>query len=187
MRLSLLMGLLCFCLMANSQNSAQDIIKNKPRYGFGQIYTGFRYGIKDTYNPQAAFVFNQGIIGYYHQISDEVSGKIIYDVTRTTHFYEITDTAGNQLSYSYFEGSKYTAYLKMAEIKWDFHQLFSLRVGQLLSTQYLTFQDRFWGFRYIDVTQQEKFRLGMPADFGAQLDFSYKGKFLNQISVVNGE
>lgn len=187
MRLLLLMGLLSLFLVANSQNSAQDITKDKSRYAFGQIYTGFRYGFKDTYNPQAAFVFNQGIIGYYHKISEEVSGKIIYDVTRTTHFYEITDTAGNQLSYSYFEGSKYTGYLKMAEIKWDFHRLFSLRVGQLLSTQYLTFQDKFWGFRYIDVTEQEKFRLGMPADFGAQLDFSVKGKFLNQLSVVNGE
>ena len=156
-------------------------------YVFGQIFGGFRYSIKESYTPRAAFEFNQGIIGYYHQISDKVSGKIMYDVTRTTHLYEITDTAGNPLNYSYFEGSKYTAYLKMAEIKWDFSEYFSLRLGQLLSTQYLTFQDPFWGLRYVDVTFQEKFRLGMPADFGAQLDFRYKGVVLNQLSVVNGE
>jgi hypothetical protein len=99
----------------------------------------------------------------------------------------ITDSAGNPMTYDYFEGSKYTAYLKMAEIKWNISEYFSLRVGELLNTQYLTFQDKFWGYRYIDVTYQEKFKLGMPADFGFQLDFTYKDKLLNQFSIVNGE
>jgi hypothetical protein len=156
-------------------------------YAFGQIYTAFRYGFKDTYKPQAAFEFNQGIIGYFNQISEKVSGKIMLDVTRTTNITSITDTTGNQLSYEYFEGSKYTAYLKMAEIKWDINEYLAFRVGELLSTQYLTFQDKFWGYRYIDVTYQEKFRLGMPADFGVQFDFKYKDKLLNQFSIVNGE
>ena len=170
-----------------SQKTSQDVTKDKDKYVFAQIYAGFYFSFKDIFKPQAAFQFNQGIIGYYHKISDNVSGKIMYDVTRTTHFYEITDTAGNKLDYKYFEGSKYTSYLKMAEIKWSINDNFDFRVGQLLSTQYLTFQDKFWGFRYIDVTFQEKYRFGMPADFGVQLDFKYKDKFLNQFSIVNGE
>ncbi|MCD4735334.1 MAG: hypothetical protein K8R53_04785 [Bacteroidales bacterium] len=167
--------------------TGQDTIKEKKNFVFGQIFGDFRYSIKDSFKPQAAFNFNQGIIGYYHKISDKVSGKIMYDVTRTTHIFEITDTAGTKLNYSYFEGSKYTAYLKMAEIKWKLNRFFTIRAGQLLSTQYLTFQDKFWGYRYVDVTFQEKFRLGMPADFGAQLDFTVGDKFVNQLSVVNGE
>ena len=169
-----------------SQNSSLKVHKDEKSYVFGQIFTDFQYGLKDTYKPRAAFRFNQGIIGYKHTFSDKLSGIIIYDVTRTTHF-EISDTSGNKLDYSYFEGSKYTAFLKMAEIKWKINDYFTLRVGELLNTQYLTFQDKFWGFRYIDVTMQEKFRLGMPADFGAQLDFQYGEKFLNQFSIVNGE
>jgi hypothetical protein len=167
-----------------SQNTSQEISKSEKSYVFGQIYADFQYGLKDTYKPRAAFRFNQGIIGYKHTFSDKLSGIIMYDVTRTTHF---TDTTGNIMDYSYFEGSKYTAYLKMAEIKWKMNEYFTFRVGQLLNTQYLTFQDKFWGFRYIDVTMQEKFRMGMPADFGAQLDFHYGKKFLNQFSIVNGE
>ncbi len=173
--------------MVISQNSSQVITKDEKSYVFGQIYTAFYYGLKDTYKPQAAFQFNQGIIGYKHTFSGKLSGLIMFDVTRTTHIYEITDTAGNSLNYEYFEGSKYTAYLKMAEIKWTINDYLIFRVGQLLTTQYLTFQDKFWGYRYVDVTMQEKFRMGMPADFGAQLDFKYKDKFLNQFSVVNGE
>ncbi len=174
-------------LSAFSQNSAQEVTKEKDSYAFAQIFAGFYYGFKDTYKPQAAFVFNQGILGYYHELSDKVSGKIMFDVTRTTNFSSITDTAGNMLNYDYFEGSKYTAYLKMAEIKWDINDHFTFRVGQLLNTQYLTTIDKFWGFRYVDVTLQEKFRFGNPADFGVQFDYSVKDKLLNQLSVVNGE
>jgi hypothetical protein len=174
-------------LLAFSQ-SAQDVTKDKDSYPFAQIFTGFRYGFKDTYKPQAAFEFNQGIIGYFHRISPKVSGKIMFDVTRTTNFNGVTDSSGQSMIVSdYFEGSKYTAYLKLAEIKWDINHIIALRVGQLLNTQYLTFQDPFWGYRYVDVTFQERFRLGMPADFGIQLDVNVKGKFLNQFSIVNGE
>ncbi|MBW6460849.1 MAG: porin [Bacteroidales bacterium] len=167
--------------------SSQDVTKEKTSYPFARIFMGFRYGFKDTYKPQAAFEFNQGIIGYFHQIAPNVSGKIMFDVTRTTNFDNVKDTAYQSLVTTYFEGSKYTAYLKMAEIKWDINDHLSLRAGQLLNTQYLTFQDPFWGYRYVDVTFQERFRLGMPADFGVQLDVKAGEKFLNQFSVVNGE
>ncbi|MBN2173472.1 MAG: hypothetical protein JW731_05035 [Bacteroidales bacterium] len=185
-RLSIL-GMLLIPFILYGQNSSQLIEKPKESYAFGQIYCNFHYTLNDHYDPKAAFNFNQGIIGYKHQLAENLSGIIMYDVTRTTHIFEITDTAGNALSYNYFEGSKYTAYLKMAEIKWDISDMFIFRVGQLLNTQYLTFQDKFWGYRYVDVTYQEKFRLGMPADFGAQLDFKWKNKLVNQFSVVNGE
>ncbi len=170
-----------------SQNSSQSTEKDTKSNFFGQIYTDFYYCFNNDYTPQAAFRFNQGIMGYKHTFSGKLSAIIMFDVTRTTHIMEITDTAGNPLNYSYFEGSKYTAYLKMAEIKWSINEYLTLRVGQLLNTQYLTVQDKFWGYRYVEVTMQEKFFLGMPADFGAQLDFKYKDKFLNQFSVVNGE
>lgn len=186
MRAFSLIVLLGICLSAFSQNSSQLVKKEKSNYVFAQIFTDFRYAFND-YKPKAAFNFNQGIIGYKHQLAENLSGTIMYDVTRTTHFYSITDTVGNDLNYSYFEGSKYTAFLKMAEIKWDINHVVTLRVGQLLSTQYLTFQDRFWGYRYIDVTFQERYFMGMPADFGAQVDFKIGKKIVNQFSVVNGE
>lgn len=170
-----------------SQNSSQVVSKDEQSYLFGQIYTSFYYCNNDLYSPKSAFVFDQGIIGYKHKLSEKLSGIIIYDVTRTTHFFDITDSLGNKMNYNYFEGSKYTSFLKMAEINWKINDFFTFKVGQLLNTQYLTFQDKFWGFRYVDVTIQEKFRMGMPADFGAQIDFKYKDKFLNQFSVVNGE
>lgn len=182
----LLVSMIAF-LGVRAQNTSITHEKEDDHYIFGQIFTDFRYCFNDSYEPRAAFDFNQGILGYRHNLNEKLQGLIMFDVTRTTHLYEITDSSGNQMSYEYFEGSKYTAFLKMAEIKWDVNDWFTFRVGQLLNTQYLTFQDRFWGYRYIDFTYQEKYRLGMPADFGVQFDFKVKDKLLNQFSVVNGE
>ncbi len=174
-------------VLLQAQHSYQYIAKDSTSYIFGQIYAGFYAGLNDNYSPQSAFEFKQGIIGYSHSFKGKVTGKIMFDVTRTTHFTSLEDASGSVVPLDYFEGSKYTAYLKMAEIKWTLNQHFSLRFGQLLNTQYLTFQDKFWGFRYVDVTFQEKYRFGMPADFGVQADYKAGEKLLLQFSVVNGE
>jgi len=172
-------------------DSIDDRISEKnttnKRLVFGRIYTGFYYGLKDNIKPRAAFGMSTAIIGYMHNFNDKITGTILLDVTRTTHAISVSDSNNLPHTVSYFEGSKYTAFLKMAEIKWTINSHFALKVGQLLNTQYLTFQDKFWGYRYIAVTYQEMYRYGMPADFGAQLDYSIKGKLLNSISIVNGE
>ncbi len=94
---------------------------------------------------------------------------------------------GNALNVSYNEGSKYTVFLKLAEIKYSPLSFIDLRFGQLLNTQYLTTQDKFWGYRYVYFTFQEVHRYGNPADFGFQADLKFAGKILNQLSVTNGE
>jgi len=161
-----------------------DIMSNQKV--FANIFTGFYYGFNEQVKPTSGFAFTTGLFGYSNQLSEDVSAKIIFDVTRTTNDIIVKDTSGNQLDVSYFEGSKFTAFLKMAEIKWRISETVDLKVGQLLSTQYLTFLDQFWGYRYVDVTFNEKYRFGAPADFGVQLDFKDK-YFLNSFSIVNGE
>ncbi|HZK08843.1 MAG TPA: hypothetical protein VFC92_11655 [Bacteroidales bacterium] len=178
--------LFCSSFQRVSAQTAADTLVPPVSRGtvFGQIFADFKYNLKAIEEePRAAFRFNQGILGYKHDLNQHVSGKIMLDVTRTTHFTHLPDALGVE----YFEGSKYTAYLKMAEIKWQMSPHFTLRFGQLLNTQYLTVQDVFWGFRYVEVTLQEKFRMGAPADFGAQLDVQPHENVLVQLSVTNGE
>lgn len=169
-----------------SQSSTQIPDKEKAVV-FAQIFSGFYYALDGNVVPRAAFQFNQGILGYKNQFSDKLGAKIMFDVTRTTHIYNLYDNNGNPVDIDYFEGSKYTAYLKLAEISWKVADFLDLKFGQLLNTQYLTFQDKFWGYRYIDVTFNERYRLGMPADFGIQADLKIADKLLIQTSVVNGE
>ncbi len=170
--------IIVICLLSITQGSfAQD--KGKV---IAKIYTGFYHNFEETSQPQSGFEFATGIIGYTRKIAPNVKATIIYDVTRTTNFTELNSLDGS------FEGSKYTAFLKMGQIDWEFKPQFTLSVGQLLNQQYLTVQDKWWGFRYVCVTFQEKYGYGMPADFGARFTYSTKSNnFRWSISAVNGE
>ena len=154
---------------------------------FGNIYTDFYYAFNDNLKPKAAFEFSTGLLGFTHKFSDKVQATLIYDVTRTTSNITVTDSASNSLDVTYFEGSKYTAFLKMGAIEWKITDALELSVGQLLNQQYLTVQDKFWGFRYIATTYQERYKYGMPADFGARLTYNFKDQLKYSITISNGE
>lgn len=150
---------------------------------FGRVYTEFYHVFHEGIKPRTAFNLRAGILGYEYKLNSSVSLGFMYDVTRTTNF--AFDSSVNILGY--FEGSKYTAYLKMAQISWKFHPKFTLQLGQLLSTQYLLTQDRLWEMRFIDVTAQEKFAYGVPADFGLGLIYQPISSIKITTSVLNGE
>jgi len=154
---------------------------------FGNIYTDFYYAFNDNLKPKAAFEFSTGLLGFTHKFSDKIKATLIYDVTRTTNNITVTDSANNILNVTYFEGSKYTAFLKMGAIEWKITDALELSVGQLLNQQYLTVQDKFWGFRYIATTYQERYRYGMPADFGARLTYNFKNELKYSMTISNGE
>lgn len=174
---------------AMSQDSLAVVKKNdtvKHRV-FANIFASYYYGFSDQISPKSAFEMPTALLGYSANFSDKLKATLIYDVTRTTNGIWVKDENDNLLEVGYFEGSKYTAFLKMAEIMYSVNRFIDFRVGQLLNTQYLTTQDKFWGYRYIYFTYQEVHRYGMPADFGAQVDFKYSNLILNQLSITNGE
>jgi len=172
---------------------AQDSLKVKPNESelkqkvWANIFTSFYSTLTGSNNPGSAFEMPTALLGYSATLNDRFKATLIYDVTRTTNNISVIDSLGEPLNVSYNEGSRYTAFLKMAEIKYSPISFIDLRVGQLLNTQYLTTQDRFWGYRYIYFTFQEVHRYGNPADFGAQVDLKYQSKFLAQLSVTNGD
>ncbi len=174
-----LLFILLMLVVCAPTGQAQD--KDDKGIVFARIYSGFYYSMNNEITPQKGFDFTTGILGYRKNLSENVSAVILYDVTRTTNSPLLDTTAGS------FEGSKYTAFLKMAQIDWRFHSKLKLSVGQLLNEQYLTVHDKWWGFRYIDVTFQEKFRFGMPADFGARLTYNPLKNLQLSYTVVNGE
>ena len=165
---------LIISIQTQAQNSTID-----PGKVFGRIYTGYYHFFDEAVQPQSGFGFTTGIIGYTRKLGTNVRATLLYDVTRTTNFSGL-DTLG-------FEGSKYTAFLKMAQIDWNITDKIGISAGQLLNQQYLTVQDKWWGFRYVCVTYQEKFRYGMPADFGLRLNYKPSEKLSFSLNAVNGE
>jgi len=160
-----------------------DTSKSDPGMFFADIHSFFQYDVNDHSSPQTAFGLNTAIMGYKKSFSRSVTATIMYDVTRTTNFI-FPDSIGIT---SYFEGSKYTAFLKMAEIDWKVKPWAELCFGQLLNEQYLTIQDKHWGFRYVNTTMQEYFRFGNPADFGTRIKFFPNKTLMISLTAVNGE
>jgi hypothetical protein len=168
----------------NPDSSRQITIKHS---FFANIYTGFYYSVSKEAIPRSGFDFSTGLLGYRADWDDKATVTLIYDVSKTTNEIIVTDSTGNILPVKYNKGSDYTAFLKMAEIDFKPRPWLEISVGQLLTQQFLTFQDKFWGFRYISTTFQELYRFGAPADFGARITYKLPGKLNVSAGAVNGE
>jgi len=176
--------LICIAFFVISELRAQqDSAKPEPGQFFADIHFFAQSDLNGNLTPKSSFGINTAIMGYKRTFSKTVTGTILYDVTRTTNFI-YPDSIGIA---SYFEGSKYTAFLKMAEIDWKIKPWVELGLGQLLNEQYLTVQDKHWGFRYVNTTMQEYFRFGNPADFGIRMKFFPVKKLMISATVMNGE
>lgn len=153
---------------------------------FANIFTAFYYSPGEKAVPGKGFEFSTGLFGYKAQWGDRATGTLIYDVYRTTDNIHVVDSNNNPLAVSYFRGSDYTGFLKMAQIDFRVNSWLEFSAGQLLNQQYLTYQDRFWGFRYISTTFQELYRFGAPADFGARVTFTPLNTLNISVGTVNG-
>lgn len=180
---SLYLSLFIVFVSFTSSQAQPDTTKPDPGLFFADIHTYFQHDLNANCTPQSSFGLTTAILGYKKSFSQKASGTILYDVTRTTNFM-YPDTIGIN---GYFEGSKYTAFLKMAEIDWKFCNWGEMGIGQLLNEQYLTVQDKHWGMRYIATTMQELFRFGMPADFGIRLKIKPIESLVVSFTVVNGD
>jgi hypothetical protein len=183
-RYFLILMLICFPFVLFGQSAGRE---QNPAAGnvFGRIYSGGYYTLdKNSIDyPQKGFDFTTGIIGYSGVINPKLKATLMYDVTRTTNFTWPDTTAIN----GYFEGSKYTAFLKMAQVDWNFLPGFTLSAGQLLNQQFLTLQDGWWGYRFVRVTFQESYRYGMPADFGLRITWKPYDNLSLSAGMVNGD
>ncbi len=184
MKTILIIIVICISIISINAQDSIPPIKNKHKI-FANIFTGGYYNF-NTKKPNVGFELSTALLGYKFQKSKDLQFTLIYDVTHTTGGIQVKDTSGNLLPVNYFAGSEYTAFLKMAEIKWYFAKNFSLSAGQLLNQQYLTRQDKIWGHRYVMTTLQELFRMANPADFGMRVEYSNKKTFALSLGANNG-
>ena len=178
--------LVVFSVSSYSIKSQVDSVKTFNVWGDIHFFS-FYETLRNT-KPYTGFGVSSGILGLRKTLSKGnwlVTGTIMYDVSKTTRL-TYADTVE---ILSYTEGSHYTAYLKMGEIKLaPLNEQWHFSVGQLLSDQYLTLQDKAWGRRYLMTTMQEYYRLGVPADFGMRFGyFFHNKKWYGSISILNGD
>ena len=133
---------------------------------------------------------NRSHFGYQYQFAQQWSAKVVVDAGRPTVFtnLQVNDSVGNpqQLSYQYKEGSYNTMALKFSYLEWRPGKQFVLQAGGILQNHYIT-QEKFWGYRYIFETFQDRYFATPSGDLGAIARFSPLPWFSVDLALTNGE
>ncbi len=185
-----LTSFILFVLVYNSLAQTTDTTFKPTGKPIIQVFGNFDYNATKDAQKQYGFWFGRAHFGYEYQFSEQISGKIIIDAGRPTTVgqIEVTDTSGNSLDVTNKskEGSYYTMTLKFASIEWKPNSFIRIQAGGVLQNHYIT-QEKFWGYRYLAPTFQDKY-YGIPSsDLGIIGYFTVNEMFGFDIALTNGE
>ena len=135
-----------------------------------KVFSNFNYDIsaEENENKFKEFELKRAYLGYSYNIDEQFSTKIIFDV-------------GNNNS-----GSAYTAFLKIASLKWKATENLGLNVG-MLGTKNFKFMEKVWGRRYIEKSAQDKYKWANSADLGVTADYKLSENISLDAQILNGE
>lgn len=155
-----------------------------------QVFGNFDYNATSNAQKSYGFWFGRAHLGYEYQFDHQFTGKVIIDAGRPTTVgqIQVTDPDGNDLEVTNpsKEGSHYTMTLKFASLEWRPNGNVTIQVGGVLQNHYIT-QEKFWGYRYIAPTFQDRY-YGIPSgDLGAIGYFRVSPKLRVDIALTNGE
>jgi hypothetical protein len=76
--------------------------------------------------------------------------------------------------------------LKFASLQWQPNEHFNVQVGGVLQNHYIT-QEKFWGYRYVAPTFQDKYYGISSSDLGLIAYYKANEKFGFDVALTNGE
>ena len=83
-------------------------------------------------------------------------------------------------------GSSYTAFLKIASLKWKASEKLSVNFG-MVGTKNFKFMEKTWGRRYIEKSAQDKYKWANSADAGVTADYKLSKRISLDAQILNGE
>ena len=133
-----------------------------------QIFTNFHSGFGSV-NDDRGFELDRSYLGYEYSFGKGVSVKGVLDIGQSKN---IDD-------YHHF------AYIKNALVSWN-KGSFTLQGGMIGMTQF-SYQEKFWGYRYIYKSFQDQYKFGSSADLGISASYTFAPWIEADIVIANGE
>ena len=135
-----------------------------------KIFSNFNYDMsaEDNAGAYKAFEIKRSYLGYSYNIDDKLSTKITFDV-------------GNNSS-----GSSYTAFLKIAALRWNASDNLTFNFG-MVGTKNYKFMEKTWGRRYIQKSALDKYKWANSADAGVIADYKFSNQITIDVQILNGE
>ena len=155
----------CSHLIAQAQEVKSDAPKGKP---IVQVFTNFHAGFGED-NDNIGFELDRSYLGYEYNFGKGLSVKAVMDIGMSS---DVDD---------YHR----IVYIKNAMVSWTTGAL-TLN-GGLISTTQFNFQEKFWGYRYIMKSFQDKYKFGSSADLGISASYKFTDWISADAIVVNGE
>ena len=156
-----------------------------------QVFGYSKFDISKDAKQPLSFGCGRAFLGYNYLYSKSLSATVIIDAAgrpTTVGNIVVIDSTGEKqtVTNTSSQGSYYTAYLKFANIQWKPSEMFTLQVGGILENHYIT-QERFWGYRYVYETFQDRYYGSPSTDFGAIGYVKLNNTLGFDVAVTNGE
>ena len=156
-------------LLLGSTGTYAQTTGNEPKgKAIVQIFTNFHSGFGSV-NDDRGFELDRSYLGYEYSFGKGVSVKGVLDIGQSK---DIDD-------YHHF------AYIKNALIKWNIGR-FTLQGGMIGMTQF-SYQEKFWGYRYIYKSFQDQYKFGSSADLGISASYTFAPWIEADVVIANGE
>ena len=135
-----------------------------------KVFSNFNYDIsaEEGENAFKEFEIKRSYLGYAYKIDDRFSTKIVFDVGSNS------------------AGSAYTAFLKIASLKWKTSDKLTLHIG-MVGPKNFKFMEKAWGRRYIEKSAQDKYKWANSADAGVTADYNISDNLTLDAQILNGE
>lgn len=133
-----------------------------------KVFSDFSTHINNG-KTQSGFQISRAYFGYNYQLSQHISGQVVFDVA-------------NQGG---LQPSAFTALLKNAYAKYD-NERFVASFGMIGTTAF-NLSEKLWGKRYLYKSMQDEYGFSSSADLGATVSYQFIPQLSVDISVFNGE
>jgi hypothetical protein len=143
--------------------------ENKPKgVVIGKVF--FNYHIDTTKDAvqSSAFELTRTYLGYKYNFSDKLSATLLFDSGKGS---------GN---------SDFSLFVKNAKLDYKADSWLTLSVG-LFGLKQFKDQEKFWGYRYLYKSFNDKYKFGSSADAGVMAAMKISDKLKIDVLIVNGE
>lgn len=155
-------------LFEQTASSQTTTITGKP---IAEIFTDFHLNLNDTAKT-TGFGLNRAYLGYNFLPGGNFSGSVIVNIGSPD---ELSSGAVHR---------RY-AYCREASLSWTNDRI-NITFG-ITGTRIFSYQQKFWGKRYLANTYQSLNGYGFVADLGVVMDYKFNNIFAGDISLTNGE
>jgi len=146
------------------------------------------YAIFDYENTTGHDYFDieRAYLSYSTDISDDLFFKIRLDVGRDKDVIQVIEPATpTGVDIDITMDQKLSAYIKNAYVDWKCEQGGTMSIG-LIGTNSYGVQEKNWGYRFVDKSVLDKYKMTNTADFG--IGYSHKiGNYNISAQLLNGE